>query len=69
MTDPQLFSIISDPRGPETTISSLSDDELAELLDTLYQNLDTPAPEPGAIYWYHTGVEESLHRARSAAPP
>jgi hypothetical protein len=63
MTDPELFTIISDPRGPEVTTSSLSDVELARLLDALYRNLDTSRPEPCAIFWYETGVEESLRRS------
>jgi hypothetical protein len=62
MTDPRLFRIISDPRGPEVTTSSLSDEELAGLLDALYRNLDTPSPEPCATFWYEAGVEESLRR-------
>jgi hypothetical protein len=63
MPDPELFRMIRDPRGPETTISSLSDVELARLLDALYRNLDTPRPEPTAIFWYDIGVGESLRRA------
>ncbi|MFF1252770.1 hypothetical protein ACFVYC_09805 [Pseudarthrobacter sp. NPDC058329] len=69
MPDPELFRIIRDPRGPETTISSLSDLELARLLDALYQNLDTPRPEPTAIFWYETGVGESLSRANISRFP
>ena len=64
MTDKQLFRIVSDPGGPEAITSSLSDEELARLLDALYRNLDTPSPEPGAIFWYEIGVEESLRRDR-----
>ncbi|MDQ0672759.1 hypothetical protein QFZ36_000320 [Pseudarthrobacter siccitolerans] len=64
MTDSRLFRVINDPRGPEAIISGLSNEELAGLLDALYRNLDTPVPEPCAIFWYETGVEESRRRAR-----
>lgn len=63
MTVPELLRIISDPRGPEVTTSSLSDKDLTGLLDALYRNLDTPAPEPCATFWYEIGVEESRRRA------
>jgi hypothetical protein len=63
MTNPELFTIISDPRGPEVTTPSLSDVELARLLDALYRVLDTSRPEPCAIFWYETGVEEILRRS------
>jgi hypothetical protein len=63
MTDPELLRIIGDPRGPEVVTSSLSDEELARLLDALYRHLDTPAPDPNAIFWYDEGLEESLRRA------
>jgi hypothetical protein len=62
MTGPELLMILSDPRGPEMTVSSLSDIELTRLLDALYQNLDTSKPEPSTILWYEIGVEESLRR-------
>jgi hypothetical protein len=65
MTDSELLRIIGDPRGPEEVTSGLPGEELARPLDALYQNLDTPAPEPGALVWYKTGVEESLRRARA----
>ncbi|WP_240721059.1 hypothetical protein [Pseudarthrobacter sp. NamE2] len=38
---------------------------LADLLDALYQNLDTPEPEFGAQAWYELAVEESCRRAVS----
>jgi hypothetical protein len=63
MTDPELFANISDPRGLEVITSSLSDVELARLLDAPYRNLDTSRPEPCAIFWYETAVEESLRRS------
>lgn len=63
MTDTQLFRILGDPRGPEAATAGMSDDDLAGLLDALYQNLDTSAPEPSAIYWYEIAVEESSRRA------
>lgn len=59
---PTLLRILSGPRGPEAAMSSMADDELARLLDALFRNLDTPAPEPSAIFWYEIGVEESLRR-------
>lgn len=49
---------LTDPRGPVLTLNSLSDDELLKLLDALYRNLDTSAPEPAALLWYEVGVEE-----------
>lgn len=64
MTDAQLLRILSDPRGPELAMAGMSDDDLAGLLDALYRNLDTYAPEPSAIIWYETGVKESLRRDR-----
>jgi hypothetical protein len=64
MTEAQLLGVISDPKGRDLVISGLSDEVLALLLDALYRNLDTPCPEPSAIFWYETGVEESLRRAR-----
>ncbi len=67
MGDPELPRIIGDPRGPEVVTSGLSDEDLARLLDALYRNLDSPAPEPGALFWYEAGLEESLRRARAAA--
>ena len=61
-SDPQLHRIIDDPRVPDAVIRSLSNDELARLLDALYQNLDTPVPELGAVFWYEACLEESLRR-------
>jgi hypothetical protein len=40
----------------------LKAEELANLLDALYQNLDTPAPDLGAQVWYELAVEESARR-------
>ncbi|WP_258061803.1 hypothetical protein [Arthrobacter sp. ZGTC412] len=62
MTDAQLLRILNDPRGPEAITSGMLDGELAGLLDALYRNLDTPAPDPSAIFWYEIGVEESRRR-------
>ncbi|MFF1254467.1 hypothetical protein ACFVYC_18505 [Pseudarthrobacter sp. NPDC058329] len=62
MPEPELVTILSDPRGPEETMSSLSDVDLARLLDALYAHLDTFRPEPSAIVWYEIGVQESLRR-------
>ncbi len=59
---PPLRKIISDFRGPVVTVSSLSDEELAGLLDALYQNLDTHTPELAALLWYAMAVVESRRR-------
>ncbi len=56
---------IHDPRGPEVILPSLAAEDLANLLDALYQNLDTPAPEFGAQAWYELAVEESARRTGS----
>lgn len=64
MTNDQLLRVLSDVRGPEVVIAGMSDEELAGLLDALYRNLDTFAPEPSAIFWYETGAEESRRRDR-----
>ncbi|HEY8699432.1 MAG TPA: hypothetical protein VIM08_00510 [Arthrobacter sp.] len=66
MKSSQLSRLISDPRGPEEVLPSLPPDELANLLDALYQNLDTPAPEFGAQVWYELAVEESARRSVSS---
>jgi hypothetical protein len=60
-----LSRVILDPRGPEEVLPSLAAEELADLLDALYQNLDTPAPEFGAETWYELAVEESARRSGS----
>ncbi|MBT2531033.1 hypothetical protein J7E83_02620 [Arthrobacter sp. ISL-48] len=65
MKSSQLSQFISDPRGPEEVLPTLPAEELANLLDALYQNLDTPTPEFGAQVWYELGVEESARRAVS----
>jgi len=51
MNHAKLAQVIRDPRGPEKILPSLAAEELADLLDALYQNLDTPAPEFGAQAW------------------
>jgi hypothetical protein len=61
----QLSKFINDPRGPEEVLPTLPAEELASLLDALYQNLDTPEPEFGAQVWYELGVEEAARRAVS----
>jgi hypothetical protein len=66
MNHAKLSQVISDPRGPEEVLPVLPAEELADLLDALYQNLDTPAPDLGAQVWYELAVEES---ARRTAPP
>lgn len=66
MTDPHLGRIIKDSTGPEVVTSAMSDEQLAGLLDALFRDLDTPAPEPSAIVRYEIGVEESNRRAGRA---
>lgn len=66
MNHSKLSHVINDPRGPEEILPALPMEELANLLDALYQNLDTPAPDLGAQVWYELAVEES---ARRTAPP
>ncbi len=66
MNHSQLSQVLNDPRGPEEVLPLLAAEELANLLDALYQNLDTPAPDLGAQVWYELAVEES---ARRTAPP
>ena len=66
MTRSKLFHYLTDARGPEEVLPALTTAELVELLDALYQNLDTPEPEFGAQVWYEMGVEESCRRSVSA---
>jgi hypothetical protein len=66
MNHSKLSQVINDPRGPEEVLPTLEAEELANLLDALYQNLDTPAPDLGAQVWYELAVEESARR--TAAP-
>ncbi|MHC6229525.1 hypothetical protein DC347_13415 [Pseudarthrobacter sp. AG30] len=65
MNSSHLVRYLTDPRGPEEVLPALEPAELAELLDALYQNLDTPEPEFGAEAWYEMAVEESCRRAAS----
>ena len=65
MNSSRLNRYLNDARGPEEVLPSLTAEELANLLDTLYQNLDTPEPEFGAEAWYEMAVEESCRRAGS----
>ena len=65
MNHTHLPQFIHDPRGPEVVLPSLPAKDLANLLDALYQNLDTPAPVLGAQVWYELGVEESARRTGS----
>jgi hypothetical protein len=62
MNHSKLSQVINDPRGPEEVLPILKAEELANLLDALYQNLDTPAPDLGAQVWYELAVEESARR-------
>lgn len=57
-----LSRLIEDPRGPEAVTSTLSDADLADLLDRVYRHLDTPHPHPFAGYWYDVAVKESYRR-------
>lgn len=63
MNTSKLLRYLNDPRDPEEVLPTLTAGELADLLDALYQNLDTPEPEFGAQAWYDLGVEESSRRA------
>ena len=65
MNHSKLLHYMTDPRGPEEVLPALTADELVELLDALYQNLDTPEPEFGAQAWYEMGVEETYRRSVS----
>jgi hypothetical protein len=65
MNDTEFALLISDPRGPEEVLPLLAAEELANLLDALYQNLDTPAPALGTQSWYELAVEESARRTGS----
>ncbi len=58
MSSTELVTLLRDPRGPATTLNSMSDEELFRALDALYRNLDTSAPELDALLWYETGLEE-----------
>ncbi|HEX7201515.1 MAG TPA: hypothetical protein VF249_01965, partial [Arthrobacter sp.] len=65
MNSSKLSRYLNDPRGPEEVLPTLTSGELADLLDGLYQNLDTPEPEFGAEAWYEMAVEESCRRSVS----
>jgi hypothetical protein len=65
MNNSRLLHYINDPRGPEEVLPTLPAEELAKLLDALFQNLDTPEPEYGAQAWYEMAVEESSRRSDS----
>lgn len=65
MNQSDLSRLIHDPLGPEKILPSLAAEDLANLLDTLFQNLDTPTPVFGAQVWYELGVEESARRTGS----
>jgi hypothetical protein len=65
MNSSRLLHYINDPRGPEEVLPTLAPEELAKLLDALFQNLDTPKPEYGAQAWYEMAVEECSRRSDS----
>ncbi len=62
MNHTKLSLVIHDPRGPEEVLPLLAAEDLADLLDALYQNLDTPTPELGAQAWYELAAAESARR-------
>ena len=66
MNHSKLAQVLNDPRGPEEVLPLLAAEELANLLDALYQNLDTPAPDLGAQVWYEFAVEESVRRTAAS---
>ena len=65
MNHSKLLHYLTDPLGPEEVLPALTTAELVELLDALYQNLDTSEPEFGAQVWYEMGVEECGRRSVS----
>ena len=67
MRTPKLPRIINDPRGPERILPTLTREELTNLIDALYRNLDTSSPEVGAETWYELAVEEELRRSSLAS--
>jgi hypothetical protein len=46
-------------------LPTLTAQELGNLINALYRNLDTPSPSPAleAETWYKLAVEEDLHRS------
>jgi hypothetical protein len=67
MTVPaKLTRLMSDPRGPELVLPGLRAQELSDLINDLFRNLDTPSPLPGAETWYELAVEEDLRRSSTA---
>jgi hypothetical protein len=67
MTPLQLAHLINDPRGPEMVLPTLTAQDLSNLIDALYRNLDTPSPALEAESWYELAVQEDLRR--SSTPP
>ncbi|MEV7634468.1 hypothetical protein ACFYLX_12140 [Pseudarthrobacter enclensis] len=65
MKNPKLFLYLDDPREPDEVLALLSAEDLANLLDILFQDLDTAEPEFGSQAWYDLAVEESCRRAAS----
>ena len=67
--DAQFLRIFSDPRGLEVAMDSMADDDLAAVLNALYRNLDTYAPELYAILGHEKGAEFSLAGLLYSLPP
>ena len=65
MNTHQLFAFLSDPRDPEEVLAALPAEDLAGLLDLLFQELDTVEPAFGAQAWYDLALEESNRRSVS----
>lgn len=58
-----LVRCLKDPRGPEEILPGLSQRDLMDLLDALFQNLDSPEPEFGAQTWYEMALDEAALRS------
>ncbi|MET3203270.1 MULTISPECIES: hypothetical protein [unclassified Arthrobacter] len=63
MTPLRLSQLINDPRGPGMILPTLAVQELRNLIDALYWNLDTPSPTLEAETWYELAGDEDLRRS------
>jgi hypothetical protein len=68
MNRPQLVHYINDSRDPSVVLAEATVQELEQLVDALYRNLDTPEPEFGAQVWYELASEELERRSAPTAP-